>query len=204
MVNKMGMATLCTDKEGAEQEAADAQMAWPHMGPHRAVQLVEAAQKDSFDHGPQATSTEEAARDVGKWLNERPNRPIDLRHVAMLCAHATAAHQQEAQEPVAWQYRSTPNVGAGWFECSKERAAQRAAHPEKWEVRCLYTAPQPSPAAQGDTLDAARSLFDSGWQACARFCDRDDVSFDGIVGDTGCPEFEAAFDAARAALEGKK
>ena len=34
MVNKMGMATLCTDKEGAEQEAADAQMAWPHMGPH--------------------------------------------------------------------------------------------------------------------------------------------------------------------------
>ncbi len=42
MLNKMGMATLCTDKEGAEQEAADAQMAWPHMGPHRAVQLVDA------------------------------------------------------------------------------------------------------------------------------------------------------------------
>ena len=59
-------------------------------------------------------------------------------------------------------------------------------------------------AAQGDALDAARSLFDSGWQACARFCDRDDVSFDGIVGNTGCPEFEMAFDAARAAQECKK
>lgn len=41
MVNKMGMATLCTDKADAEKEAADAQRFWPHMGPHRAVQLVE-------------------------------------------------------------------------------------------------------------------------------------------------------------------
>ena len=93
MVNRDGMATLCTDRADAEQEAADAQRFWPHMGPHRAVQLIEAADapQDSFDHGPQATSIDEAARDVGKWLNERPNRPIDLRHVAMLCAHATAA-----------------------------------------------------------------------------------------------------------------
>ncbi len=102
MLNKMGMATLCASKADAQQEAADAQRFWPHMGPHRAVQLVEAAdaQQENFDHGPQAPSIEEAARDVGKWLNERPNRPIDLRHVAMLCAHAHAA--QDAQEPVAW------------------------------------------------------------------------------------------------------
>lgn len=44
MVNKGGMATLCTDKEDAEREAADAQRVWPHMGPHRAVQLVEAGE----------------------------------------------------------------------------------------------------------------------------------------------------------------
>ncbi len=42
MVNKDGMATLCTDRADAEKEAADAQSVWPHMGPHRAVQLVEA------------------------------------------------------------------------------------------------------------------------------------------------------------------
>ncbi len=48
MVNKMGMATLCTDKEGAEQEAADAQMAWPHMGPHRAMQLAPAGDMEKL------------------------------------------------------------------------------------------------------------------------------------------------------------
>ena len=42
MVDKDGMATLCTDREDAEQEAKDADMAWPHTAPHRAVQLVEA------------------------------------------------------------------------------------------------------------------------------------------------------------------
>lgn len=41
MVDKDGMATLCTDREDAEQEAKDANLAWPHTAPHRAVQLVE-------------------------------------------------------------------------------------------------------------------------------------------------------------------
>lgn len=50
------------------------------------------------DHGPQATTIEEAARDVGKWLNERPNRPIDLRHVAML-AHYAQTPQPAVREP---------------------------------------------------------------------------------------------------------
>ena len=42
MVNRDGMATLCADREDAEKEAADAQRFWPHMGPHRAVQLAPA------------------------------------------------------------------------------------------------------------------------------------------------------------------
>ena len=42
MVNRDGMATLCSDSEDAEKEAADAQSVWPHMGPHRAVQLAPA------------------------------------------------------------------------------------------------------------------------------------------------------------------
>ena len=56
MVNKFDMATLCADKQDAEQAAADAQAAWPYVGPHRAVQMVEvaaapapAAQGDSLD-----------------------------------------------------------------------------------------------------------------------------------------------------------
>lgn len=50
-----------------------------------------------YDHGPQAATIEEATRDVGKWLNERPNRPLDLRHVAMLVHHAQAAPSQDAE-----------------------------------------------------------------------------------------------------------
>ena len=42
MVNRDGMATLCADREDAEKEADDAQSVWPHMGPHRAVQLAPA------------------------------------------------------------------------------------------------------------------------------------------------------------------
>lgn len=37
-----GRATLCADRADAEQEARDADAAWPRMGPHRAVQLVDA------------------------------------------------------------------------------------------------------------------------------------------------------------------
>ena len=55
-----------------------------------------------------------------------------------------------AGEPVAWQYRSLPDVGGVWFECSKERAEQRAAHPDRWEVRPLYAAP-PTAQAEGWT-----------------------------------------------------
>ena len=42
MVTHDGVATLCEDRRDAEKEAKDADMAWPHSGPHRAVQLVEA------------------------------------------------------------------------------------------------------------------------------------------------------------------
>ena len=49
-----------------------------------------------------------------------------------------------AEEPVAWQYRSMPDVGGVWFDCTKERADLRTAHPERWEVRALYTTPQPT------------------------------------------------------------
>ena len=47
MVNKDGMATLCADETDAEQGAKEAQTLWPHMGPHRAVQLVEAGHESA-------------------------------------------------------------------------------------------------------------------------------------------------------------
>lgn len=97
-----------------------------------------------------------------------------------------AAPQQEVQEPFGYV-----NTQTGQF--FKDVEACRKNNEGHW--RTIYTA-QPAPSG-----DAARELFDAGWKSCARFCDREDAAFDGIVGGAGCPEFEAAFNAAR--KEGK-
>ena len=71
MVNKMGMATLCMSKKDAEQEAADAQSFWPHMGPHRVVRLVDA----SFEAADMATAAADGFRardaEVAKLKGQR-------------------------------------------------------------------------------------------------------------------------------------
>ena len=71
MVNRDGMATLCTDKADAEKEAADAQRFWPRMGPHRAVRLVEA----SFEAADMATAAADgyrsAAAEAAKLKGQR-------------------------------------------------------------------------------------------------------------------------------------
>ena len=66
-----------------------------------------------------------------------------------------ASLSANAGEPVAWQYRSLPDVGGVWFECSKERAEQRAAHPDRWEVRQLYAAPPTAHAAGWRPIETA-------------------------------------------------
>ena len=62
MVNKDSMATLCADQADAEQSAKDAQALWPHMGPHRAVQLVEASEA-GFTAADMATASAQGFRD---------------------------------------------------------------------------------------------------------------------------------------------
>ena len=62
MVNKDGMATLCADETDAEQGAKEAQTLWPHMGPHRAVQLVEASTA-GFTAADMATAAAQGFRD---------------------------------------------------------------------------------------------------------------------------------------------
>ena len=73
MIDKDGMATLCTDMEDAEKEAKDANMAWPHTAPHRAVQLVEAADVEALRSGYDAARLEiESLRarsaEPGAWV----------------------------------------------------------------------------------------------------------------------------------------
>ena len=82
MVTHDGVATLCEDSRDAEKEAKDADMAWPHSGPHRAVQLVEASTA-GFTAADMATAAAQGFRDgvascaasAGSepvaWVNER-------------------------------------------------------------------------------------------------------------------------------------
>jgi len=75
MVNEMGMATLCTDQADAEKEAADAQSVWPHMGPHRAVQLVEEASLAASAGSEPVASiyiTPAGEREMDDWKVELP------------------------------------------------------------------------------------------------------------------------------------
>ena len=63
VLNKDGMATLCADPADAEQSVKEAQTLWPHMGPHRVVQLVEAGH---------ASAAANAGSEPVAWLYESP------------------------------------------------------------------------------------------------------------------------------------
>ena len=71
MMDKIGMAMLCSNRADAEQEAKDATLCYPHMAPHRAVQLVEA----SFDAADMATAAADgyraSAAEVAKLRGQR-------------------------------------------------------------------------------------------------------------------------------------
>ncbi len=81
----------------------------------------------------------------------------------------SASLSANAGEPVAWQYRRLPDVGGVWFECSKEHAEQRAAHPDRWEVRPLYAAP---PTAQAEGWTKPRRTITYTCPVCAASLER--------------------------------
>lgn len=62
MANKDGMVALCADQADAEQAAVEAQDVWPHMGPHRAVRLVEVGDA-GFTAADMATAEARGFRD---------------------------------------------------------------------------------------------------------------------------------------------
>lgn len=156
MVNKMGMATLCTDKDGAEKEAADAQRFWPHMGPHRAVQLVEAADVEAL----RARSVEPAG--------EYPALPVPvfeswaqgglLREAGFTAdqmrAYVDADRAMRAAQPAPENIRSILARCRDFIDTAKAPAYPAGADLAD-EIDALLAA-QPSPASQGDALDAAR------------------------------------------------
>ena len=75
MVTHDGVATLCEDRRDAEEEAKDANMVWPHSGPHRAVQLVEASTA-GFTAADMATAAAQGFRDGVASLAANAGEPV--------------------------------------------------------------------------------------------------------------------------------
>lgn len=80
-------------------------------------------------------------------------------------------------EPVAWQYRSVRDKGL-WFDCTEERAKQRAAHPETWDVRYLYTHPSPPEGMVGGWMPIETAPKDG------RFLVRDGVWYGEVAAES--------------------
>lgn len=119
--------------------------------------------------------------------------------IAMLAAAPTTqpVSQQEAQEPHGWLYEWTHSSATGRPDATYTAFTTDEAHARKHDnCRAIYTSPQPSPAAQGDALDAARYRFlrDGEWR------DTDLEPFIRLQLNT---LWDAKIDAARAAQEGK-
>ncbi len=72
-----GMATLCADEDDAKEVAADADLSYPRMAPHRAVQLVPAEQLAA---AVAANSSEHAhAMAVLRQIADMPRRTREQR-----------------------------------------------------------------------------------------------------------------------------
>lgn len=108
----------------------------------------------------------------------------------------TVSHKAQAIPGVQWQCGQQAN---GFTAAPAAGVVRVCPECDIAGCRHMRTAPAvaPAPAAQGDAL--ARRLFDAGWKAAARYCGRDDVVADGIIGPDACPQFQAEFAAALAA-----
>ena len=131
---------------------------------HAENEALRAQQDDACDHGPQAETVEEAARDVGKWLNERPNRPLDLRHVAMLTHHAKRT--QQAGEVEGWlTWFRTPSGGR---EPNYSHGAKKPTHGAELDAILtkypVYAEPRPSPAAQAASSAVLKAIREANMQ----------------------------------------
>ena len=127
MVDKDGMATLCTDREDAEQEAKDANMAWPHTAPHRAVQLVEVGTAAAELHRQHARIAELESRVQELGTTARENRS---RRIAELEAQLDSIRAGGVSGPLMGQPQSMPDLSA-----LTERGAKAWAGVDAQELR---------------------------------------------------------------------
>ncbi len=162
MVDKDGVATLCTDMEDAEQEAKDANLAWPHRVPHRAVQLVEVG--TSAVAGESCPTCIALARTVMLDQVSFDRKPD--------CYGIRQITNDEGIEE--WEdIRTSPDVARE--EANDMMATGRG---EIYEVVPLWTTPQPSPAPQAaDSVLEDATLLERE-RICAAIKAEDDYCVD--------------------------
>ena len=124
MMARDGRATLCADRADAEHEARNADTAWPAMGPHRAVQLVEAG----FDACDMATAAAQGFRDG----------------VASLSLPAAG------QEPVAWPSAPVSPMAKMALALREKSAAERNDFDRR--VQSGEWGAMPEPSTEADAL----------------------------------------------------
>ena len=136
MVTHDGVATLCEDLRDAEKEAKDADMAWPHSGPHRAVQLVEASTA-GFTAADMATAAAQGFRDG----------------VASVAANA-------GSEPIAWLVCTEEGDPSMVF--LDQREAQMFLEDDERPTP-LYSHSSPPEGMAGWKLVPIEPTLDMGW-----------------------------------------
>ena len=130
MVTHDGVATLCEDRRDAEKEAKDADMAWPHSGPHRAVQLVEASTA-GFTAADMATAEARGFRDgaasamAGEpmaWMTFTEEGDPDMVFIDRLEA---CQYCEDDDPPKPLYLTAPPTAQAGWRLVPVEPTAEQ-------------------------------------------------------------------------------
>ena len=187
MVTHDGVATLCEDRRDAEKEAKDADMAWPHSGPHRAVQLVEASTA-GFTAADMATASAQGFRDGGASPSANAGEPSGhikepyalaeikakiasndysaemlLQHAMLLLDSASLAAEQQAAPkaapPAFWHVMSKEHGEAFLHTAEGAEHSRQKGH----TVTALYTAPTPPTQAQAGAVPLTVSQIREWW-----------------------------------------
>ena len=156
MVTHDGVATLCEDRRDAEKEAKDADMAWPHSGPHRAVQLVEASTA-GFTAADMATASAQGFRDGVASLSANAGEPVAwwIPKAEQFCLADKSGDRPFAK---AWEplYAATPTAQAeGWTKLPGQ--LPEPGMPvlldigKKYPIRAMWAAKHTVQAADDDT-----------------------------------------------------
>ena len=165
MVTHDGVATLCEDRRDAEKEAKDADMAWPHSGPHRAVQLVEASTA-GFTAADMATASAQGFRDGVASLSANAGEPRALTEdqwIDLAQRHANADWNSgrpdgflNAVKALCLDYAAPPTAQAeGWTKLPGQ--LPEPGMPvlldigKKYPIRAMWAAKHTVQAADDDT-----------------------------------------------------